>query len=153
MAPSLLETIHTACWSTCTTQTTGWWHTRMKLSLSSLLFVFLADKLNQACATPSSLRCCTWSLATCTVEQFPVKRKDQECSVIVKKDHGGKKIPNCWHGTGWSYHCGCAGQPSWTWHQHGTHNVPLASLQPLQCLARNASATQWYQQIFSQDQC
>ena len=108
----------------------------MKLSLSSLLFVFLADKLNQACATPSSLRCCTWSLATCTVEQFPVKRKDRECSVIVQKDRGGKKISNCWHGTGWSYHCGCAGQPSWTWHQHGTHNVPLASLQPLLCLAR-----------------
>ena len=54
----------------------GCWHTLMKLSLSSLLLVFLADKLNQACATPSSLRCCTWSVATCTVEQFPVKRQD-----------------------------------------------------------------------------
>ena len=73
----------------------GVWHTRMKLSLSSLLLVFLADKLNQACATPSSLRCCTWSVATCTVEQCPVKRKNSKSwcqegfSVIVKKDHGG----------------------------------------------------------------
>ena len=43
----------------------------MKLSLPSLLFVFLADKLNPPCATPSSLRCCTWSIATCTLRRGP----------------------------------------------------------------------------------
>ena len=48
----------------------------MKLPLSSLLFVFLADELDQTCATPGSLRRCTWSVATCTVEQFPIERQD-----------------------------------------------------------------------------
>ena len=50
----------------------GVWRTLMKPSLSSLLLVFLTDKLNQASATPSPLWCCTWSVAKCTVEQFPV---------------------------------------------------------------------------------
>ena len=73
----------------------GVWRSLMKLSLSSLLLVFLTDKLNQAGATPSSLWCCTWSVARCTVEQFPVKRQDpkpwcqQRFSVRVKQDLWG----------------------------------------------------------------
>ena len=43
-----------------------------KFSFSPRLLVLLTDKLNQASATPSSLWCCTWSVARCTVGQFPV---------------------------------------------------------------------------------
>ena len=51
----------------------GVWCSIMVFPLSSLLLVFLTDNLNQASATTSSLRCCTWSVAGGTVEQFPVQ--------------------------------------------------------------------------------
>ena len=64
----------------------------VKLSLSSLLLVFLTDKLNEASITSSSLWYCTWSVATCTAKQLPVKWQDltprcqKRFSVCVKQD-------------------------------------------------------------------
>ena len=67
----------------------------MVLPLSFLLFVFLADDLDQACATTRSFRRSARSDATCTVQQFPIKRPDPKLrcqewlSVIVEQDLGG----------------------------------------------------------------
>ena len=79
----------------------GVWSTLMKLSLSSLLLVFLADELTKP-ATPSSLRCCTWSVATCTVEQFPVKRQDpktwcQERFSVIVQTRSLRHVQNTTH--------------------------------------------------------
>ena len=49
------------------------------------------------------------------------------------------KKPNYWHEPDWSYHCDCAGQPSWTWHYHGNHSVQSASLKQLQCPRQHVS--------------
>ena len=47
---------------------------------------------------------------------------------LCKQWSHGKRILNCWHEIGRSYHCSYAGQPGWTW---------LTSLLPLQCLQQH----------------